>query len=76
MAICYTTYMAICYTTYMDIWFTIWTFGIFCGNLVFSPFLVCCTKQNLATLPADSGDTIFPHGNSASASNGSRVLEQ
>jgi hypothetical protein len=28
----------------MDIWYILWTFGIF------FPFLVCCTKKNLATL--------------------------
>jgi hypothetical protein len=32
--------------------FTLWTFGIFCGNLVcFPPFwYMCCAKKNLATL--------------------------
>jgi hypothetical protein len=29
------------------------TFGIFCGNVVFSPLLVYCTKKNLATLMQD-----------------------
>jgi hypothetical protein len=29
----------------------LWPFGIFCGHLVyFSPFLVFCTRKNLATL--------------------------
>jgi hypothetical protein len=41
--------------SFMDIWSILWTFGIFCGNLVhFSPVLVNCTKKNLATLVPSS----------------------
>jgi hypothetical protein len=37
-------FMAIWYSTYEAIWYILWRFGIF-----FS-VLVCCTKNNLATL--------------------------
>jgi hypothetical protein len=32
------------------IWNILWTFGIFCGNLIHFSVLVCCAKKNLATL--------------------------
>jgi hypothetical protein len=31
-------------------WYILWSFGIFCGLLVYFHLLVCCTKKNLATL--------------------------
>jgi hypothetical protein len=56
---------------FMVIWNILWSFGIFCGHLVYLmamwnilwafgifvvfPFLVCCTKKNLATLVAEEG---------------------
>jgi hypothetical protein len=30
--------------------YILWTFGIVCGNLVYYPLLVICTKKKLATL--------------------------
>jgi hypothetical protein len=39
---------------FTDIWYILWTSGIFCGNLVFFPVLVNCTKKNLAILFPDS----------------------
>jgi hypothetical protein len=40
------------WSVFMAIWYILWTFGIFCGNLVYFPrMLVCCTKKNLATRP-------------------------
>jgi hypothetical protein len=36
---------------FMAIWSILWPFGIFYGHLVYIfPVLVCCTKENLATL--------------------------
>jgi hypothetical protein len=33
------------------IWYIVWPLGIFVGYLLYiSPFLVCCSKKNLATL--------------------------
>jgi hypothetical protein len=36
--------VAIWYTYFVAIWYILWLFGIF------FPFLICCTKKNLATL--------------------------
>jgi hypothetical protein len=35
---------------FMVFCYLLWTFGIVCGNLVYFPVLVFCTKKNLATL--------------------------
>jgi hypothetical protein len=35
---------------FTTIWHFLWPFGTFCGNLVLFPVLVCCTKNNMATL--------------------------
>jgi hypothetical protein len=42
---------------FMVIWSILWSFGLFYGHLVYFmairyifPVLVCCTKENLATL--------------------------
>jgi hypothetical protein len=35
---------------FASIWYILWPFGIFYGYLVLFPVLVCCTKNNLATL--------------------------
>jgi hypothetical protein len=42
---------------FIVIWSSSWTFGIFCGHLIYFmvnwynfPVLVCCTKKNLAAL--------------------------
>jgi hypothetical protein len=42
----------------MVFWYILWTFGIFCGNLIWCifPVLVFCTKKNLATLVCTSSE--------------------
>jgi hypothetical protein len=41
------------------IWYISWPFGIFYGNLVNFPTLVCFTKKNLATLLIPAGQRPF-----------------
>jgi hypothetical protein len=54
VGICHGHFVYILYrhlVCFMDIWYVLWTFDMFCGNLVYLfPVLVCCTQKNLATL--------------------------